>query len=115
MPDTLEYPTPAASLPNANFLWLDSTGTPLDFSNSNYWSFSMKIGQPPNAYAILKTTGFLGLTSTNGSSNLIITWANNELSKLSSGRWYFQITATYAPTGAQRILTGSMKFDYAPM
>jgi len=113
MPDTLEYPTPAANLPSANFLWLDSSGNPLDFSSG--WTFSMKIGQPPNSYAILKTTGLLGLTSTNGSSNLIVTWANNELSNLTSGRWYFQITATQTSNGAQRILTGSIKFDFAPM
>lgn len=113
MPDTLEYPTPAASLPNANFLWLDSSGNPLDFSTG--WSFSMKIGQPPNAYKIAKSSGFFGLTSNNGSSNLVVTWGNNELSSLSSGRWYFQITATQTSNGAQRILTGSIKFDYAPM
>jgi len=114
MPDTLEYPTPAASLPDANFLWLDSTGNPLDFSTG--WTFQMKIGQPPNPAQIIKTSGINGFTSINGSSNLVVVWAQNELSSLSSGRWYFQITATQTDgSGYQRILTGSMRFDFASM
>jgi len=113
MPDTLEYPTPAASLPNANFLWLDSSGTPLDFGTG--WTFVMKIAQPPNPVQVTKTSGFYGLTSTNGSSNLVVVWADNELVNLTSGRWYFQITATQTSSGAQRILTGSIKFDFAQM
>ena len=113
MPDTLEYPTPAASLPDASFLWLDNTGSPIDFSTG--WTFSMKIGSPPGGAIIIKNSGFYGLTSTNGSANLVVRWANNELSSLHSGRYYFQITATQISSGAQRVLTGSIRFDYNPL
>ena len=110
MPDTLEYPTPAASLPDASFLWYDNAGNLIDFSTG--WTFTMKIGQPPNGSNIYKTSGFYGFASVNGSANLVVRWANGELSSLKSGRYYFQITATQISSGAQRILTGSMRFDF---
>jgi hypothetical protein len=113
MPDTLEYPTPAVSLPAANFRWLDASSNPIDFTTG--WTFSMKIGQPPNTAKITKTVGFTGANGANGTANLVVSWANSELSGLTAGRWYFQITATQISSGAQRILTGSMRFDYQPM
>ena len=113
MPDTLEYPTPSASLPAANFRWLDSGNNPIDFTAN--WTFSMRIGQPPNAAQITKTTGFTGGNGANGTANLVVAWDNGELSSLKSGRYYFQITATNLLTSAQRILTGSMRFDYNTM
>jgi len=113
MADTLIYPTPAASLPNASFLWLDSSGVPLDFSSG--WVFQMKIGRPPNTAQIIKTTGFSGLASVNNSANLVVTWATNDLAKLTAGRWYFQISATQTSSGAERILTGSILFNFNPM
>jgi len=113
MPDTLTYPTPAASLPDANFLWLDASGNPIDFSSG--WTFQMKIGRPPNSAKILVTSGIIGSTSVNGSSNLTVVWPPNALSSLTAGRWYFQITATQTSSGAQRILTGSILFNFNPM
>jgi hypothetical protein len=110
MPDTLEYPTPSASLPDATFIWLDATGNPIDFSSG--WTFQMKIGQPPNSATVFKTNGIYGFAGGDGSANLVVQWDSGELSNLASGRYYFQITATKINTGAQRILTGSMRFDF---
>lgn len=113
MPDTLEYPTPASSLPDASFRWLDSSGAPINFTTG--WTFSMKIGQPPNLYQVVKTTGFTGGAGANNTANLVVVWGNNELVNLTAGRWYFQLTATQTSTGKQRILTGSIRFDFQPM
>jgi len=113
MADTLTYPTPAANLPQASFLWLDSSGVPLDFSSG--WTFSLKIGRPPNSAQIYKSTGFNGLASVNNSANLVVTWSNGELSQLTAGRWYFQITAVQTSSGAERILTGSILFNFNPL
>jgi len=113
MADTLTYPTPAANLPQASFLWLDASGTPLDFSTG--WTFQMKIGRPPNPAQVIISSGIIGLTSTNGSANMVVQWADGALSTLTPGRWYFQITATQTSNGAQRILTGSIVFNFAQM
>ena len=110
MADDITYPTAASSLPDASFRWLDNAGSPIDFSTG--WSFSMKIGQPPNAAQITKTAGIVGSTGANSTANLSVSWSVNELATLTPGRWYFQITATYGPSGGkQRILTGSMRIE----
>jgi hypothetical protein len=111
---TIHYPTPAASLPNAAFQWLDSSGLPIDFSSG--WTFKMTIGQPPNVAVITKTNQTYFVTNTispapSGLPNLTITWAPNELSPLSAGRWRFQITATQTSTGASRVMTGTLIID----
>ena len=113
MPDTLEYPTPASSLPDANFRWLDASNAPIDFTTG--WSFSMKIAQPPNSAQVTKTNGFIGGDGAGGVANLTVTWEENELADLTAGRWYFQLTATELISGKQRILTGSIRFDFQPM
>lgn len=113
MPDTLEYPTPASSLPDASFRWLDAAGSPINFTTG--WSFSMKIAQPPNSVQVTKTAGFVGGNGANNAANLVVVWADDELANLTAGRWYFQLTATELISGKQRILTGSIRFDFQPM
>ena len=112
MTTSITYPTPASSLPDASFVWLDASGNPIDFSTG--WTFRMTIAQPPNTAKIIKTSGLIGSNGANGSANLTVSWDLNELSTLTAGRWYFQITATLGSAGGkQRILNGSMKFDAA--
>jgi hypothetical protein len=111
MTTSITYPTPASSLPDAVFRWLDAGDNPIDFSTG--WSFRMTISQPPNVAKIIKVSGISGTNGANGSGNLIVSWDSNELTNLSAGRWYFQITATQTATGKQRILNGSMMFDAA--
>ena len=104
---TIHYPTPAASLPPAEFHWLDVNGDTLDLTTG--WTFKMTIGQPPSPARITKTHGFTGL---HGNPNLFIQWDVNELSVLTPGMWYIQLTATNN-TGHQRIMTGTLRIDAA--
>jgi len=106
------YPTPASSLPDLTFVWTDATQTLINFGVAG-WSYSMKISQPPNAPTITKTTGISGAST---SPNITVQWSVNELATLTPGRWYFQLTATYGPSGGkQRIMTGSIVIDQAIM
>lgn len=106
------YPTPASSLPDLQFIWTDANQNLIDFGVAG-WSFSMAIGQPPNAAKIIKTAGIVGAST---SPNVTVQWSVNELATLKPGRWYFQLTATYGPSGGkQRILTGSLRIDQAIM
>jgi len=102
---TIHYPTNAASLPAAQFHWVDTNGNTIDLSQG--WTFKMTVGQPPSLAKITKTTGFVGL-STN--PNLFVEWAPNELAVLTPGMWYIQLTATNN-TGHSRIMTGTMRID----
>jgi hypothetical protein len=102
---TIQYPTPAASLPDAEFHWVDVNGNTIDLSSG--WTFKMTIGQPPTPAKITKTTGF---TATSGNPNLSVAWDPQELSVLTPGTWYIQLTATNA-TGHQRIMTGTLRID----
>jgi len=102
----IEYPTPAASLPDILFTWEDADGNPVDFSSG--WTFTMTIGRPPNSAVMTKTTGFIGFSV---APNLRVSWTSGELSRLTPGVWYFQITATYLLSGQARILTGSLRID----
>ena len=106
MSTAIEYPTPAASLPDILFTWEDANGNPIDFSTG--WIFRMTIGRPPNPAVITKTSGFNGLTA---APNLRVSWVSGELSSLTPGVWYFQITATYLASGQARVLTGSLRID----
>jgi len=113
---TIHYPTPAASLPAAAFIWLDASGNPLDFSSG--WTFSMTIGQPPNMALITKNNQSYFVTNSvspapAGVPNLTVNWAPGELSTLSAGRWRFQITATATGSGAARVMTGTLTIDEA--
>jgi len=112
MSTSLNYPTPAASLPDAQFTWLDHQNNVIDFSTG--WTFKMTIGRPPNSAAITKTTNISGTSGLDGDGNPIpnlnVVWGNSELSVLTSGVWYFQITATNS-SGQQRILSGSLRID----
>jgi hypothetical protein len=104
---TIHYPTPAASLPDVQFTWNDADGNIIDFSTG--WTFKMTIGRPPNAAAITKTSGIVGHAQ---SPNIIVIWNPNELISLTPGVWYFQITASYGPSGGkQRVMTGSLRID----
>lgn len=106
------YPTPASSLPDLQFVWTDANQNLIDFSNAG-WSFRLVISQPPNAAKVIKTSG---ITGANTSPNVTVQWAVNELATLTPGRWYFQLTATYGPSGGkQRILTGALRIDQATM
>ena len=106
------YPTPASSLPDLQFVWTDANQQLIDFSVAG-WSFSMKIGQPPNAAIITTTAGIIGSAT---SPNITVQWSIGELSILTPGRWYFQLTATYGPSGGkQRIMTGAIRIDQASM
>lgn len=106
MSTAIEYPTPAASLPDILFTWEDANGAAIDFSSG--WTFSMTIGRPPNPAVKTKTSGFNGLAT---APNLRVSWTPGELSMLTAGVWYFQITATYSVSGQARILTGSLRID----
>ena len=109
---TVHYPTPASSLPNLEFTWTDQDQNVIDFSVAG-WSFQMKIGQPPNSAKITKTAGISGLGT---APNVIVAWDVNELSTSTPGVWYFQLTATYGPSGGkQRIMTGSIRIDQKTM
>lgn len=107
---SIHYPTSQASLPDLTFTWVDANGEPIDFSSG--WTFVMKIGRPPNAASIIKTSGIIGYSGSDGGANLVVTWDVAELNQLTGGRWYFVITATLgAAGGKQRILNGSLMFD----
>jgi len=106
------YPTPASSLPDLQFIWTDANQSLIDFSVVG-WSFSMKIARPPNAAVITKTSGIIGAST---SPNVTVQWGVGELATLTPGVWYFQLTATYGPSGGkQRILTGSLRIDQKVM
>ena len=110
MSTAIEYPTPAASLPDILFTWEDADGNAIDFSSG--WNFTMTIGRPPNPAIMTKTSGFIGLPD---APNLRVSWTSGELSRLTAGVWYFQITATYLVSGQARILTGSLRIDQPVM
>jgi len=106
------YPTPASSLPDLQFIWTDANKNLIDFSVAG-WSFQMKIAQPPNAAVITKTSGITGAST---SPNRSVQWGFCYLAILTPGVWYFQMTATYGPSGGkQRILTGSLRIDQRVM
>jgi len=104
---TIHYPTAAASLPAAEFNWIDVNGATLDFSSG--WTFKLTIGRPPNAAVLTKTTGLVGRST---SPNLFVNWAPNELAVLTPGIWNIQVTAS-SSDGHQRILSGTLRIDAA--
>lgn len=111
MTTALHYPSPLASLPDAQFTWLDHDGTPIDFTSG--YLFRVTVGRPPEPAVITKTSNIIGsASSTMRDPNLTVVWQPNELSVLTPGIWYFQITATEINSGGkQRILSGSLKID----
>jgi hypothetical protein len=104
---TINYPTPAASLPALEFTWQDSSGNVIDFSSPD-WNFVMKVGRFPNPAVLTKTDGITGYAA---SPNLIVQWDPGDLKNLTPGTWYLQVTATYSPSSQQRVLTGSIRID----
>lgn len=108
---TINYPTPAASLPELEFTWEDAVGNIIDFSSPN-WSFQLKIGRFPSPAVLTKTSGIQGFAV---APNLIVNWNPGDLNKLTPGVWYLQVTATYGPTAQQRVLTGSIRIDQPVM
>jgi hypothetical protein len=101
---SLTYPNGAENQPAAQFSWLDASGAVIDFSHG--WTFKIAVAQPPNAAALVKTTGMSGLST---SPNLILTWSVGDLKVLTPGIWQFQITATQTSTGSSRVMTGTIQ------
>ena len=110
MTTTLHYPTPAVNTPQAAFRWLDSAGSAIDFSTG--YIFRLTLSQPPNAAALVKTTGIIGYNpATPTAPNLIVPWNPGELSSLKPGRYTIQITATKVSDSSSRTLTGVLVID----
>ncbi len=113
MATDIDYPTPAASLPDAQFAWLDDNGNGIDFSSD--YTFKLTLGQPPLAAVLTKTDGITGSApslQSNGlwSPNITVSWDISDLAVLTPGYYQMNITATYI-NGKSRVLVARFKID----
>lgn len=87
-------------LPSRTLDWLDSSGTPVDFSSG--WTFTVKISKQstPTVTLVEKTSGITGAAT---SPNVTIDFTASELSTVAPGKYVVRVIARRTADSKDRV------------